>query len=409
MDSNDNAEEACIDLDDACLIDFLQMAPTAELVASLRAKDSDDKFGASPQAALLKCLRHPTAVSYPPGRPYREKLLTQSVLAAERDGCELNDELAEAHAEALTENPDNRTETDNWCYKTFVLDCCCADDDNETRDGVARDERHRSHTSTTASVSNALPITIKTHPNLFEGGTGCHEWAAGFTLAELIVSFPKVFESKIVAEIGPGVGVSAVCLAKQTNCKTIHLLDREPETLGNLTSNLGVNGVGVVANIGTNDGLVNDDDTLRTVAGKIVHPPICLTRLDWFDFNEQVMADLKVDVVIAADVLYDPLDVPGVLDATKALLGVRREVDSIDKGARNKFHFLQRNEKCAIFVSALRQPATLALFEKVATERGFEPIDVTAVLPVHQSVGFRRLGSVQRTEIRVHVLRPPVE
>jgi hypothetical protein len=165
----------------------------------------------------------------------------------------------------------------------------------------------------------------------------------------------------------------------------------------------------VVANIGTNDGLVNDDDTLRTVAEKIVHPPICLTRLDWFDFNEQVMADLKVDVVIAADVLYDPLDVPGVLDATKALLGVRREVDSIDKGARNKFHFLQRNEKCAIFVSALRQPATLALFEKVATERGFEPIDVTAVLPVHQSVGFRRLGSVQRTEIRVHVLRPPVE
>ena len=74
------------DLSDACLVDLLQMAPTADVLENLRDEDPERGFGAKAQAALLRCLRHPLVVAHPPGRPYRERLLKLAALAAERDG-----------------------------------------------------------------------------------------------------------------------------------------------------------------------------------------------------------------------------------------------------------------------------------------------------------------------------------
>lgn len=39
-------------------------------------------------------------------------------------------------------------------------------------------------------------ITLKLAMNLFEGATGCHEWEAGFLLAEFILSNPGVFKGR---------------------------------------------------------------------------------------------------------------------------------------------------------------------------------------------------------------------
>jgi hypothetical protein len=212
------------DLSDACLVDYLQMAPTADVLEILRDEDPERAFGAKAQAALLRCLRHPVAIAHPPGRPYRERLLKLAVIAAERDGLELDDGVAEAHAEALCEP---RT-GDQWCHKTFVLDV------------APREE-------TTERKQRPVRITVRTHPNLFEGGTGCHEWAAGFALAELVASHAERFANKRVVEIGPGVGVAAIALAKITRppyfASALTLLDRDNETLANLAANLELNGI----------------------------------------------------------------------------------------------------------------------------------------------------------------------
>ena len=39
-------------------------------------------------------------------------------------------------------------------------------------------------------------ITLKLALNLFEGATGCHEWEAGFLLAEFVFSNPEVFKGR---------------------------------------------------------------------------------------------------------------------------------------------------------------------------------------------------------------------
>lgn len=41
-------------------------------------------------------------------------------------------------------------------------------------------------------------ITLRLSLNLFEGGTGCHEWEAGFFLAEFIMNFPSLFQGHTI-------------------------------------------------------------------------------------------------------------------------------------------------------------------------------------------------------------------
>lgn len=410
------------DLSDACLVDLLQMAPTADVLENLRDEDPERGFGAKAQAALLRCLRHPLVVAHPPGRPYRERLLKLAALAAERDGLAVDDGLAEAHAEALCEQ---RT-SDQWCHKTFVLDV------------------HRPPPPRDVGMSSPALITARVSPNLFEGGTGCHEWAAGFFLAELIVSHgAELFAGKRVAEIGPGVGVAATALAALTfpPLAALTLLDRDNETLTNLAANLAINGVASTINAHENDtknnksetnvreergdrlegnrldaptgvGAFREDETKRKQSASTPTTP-SLARLDWHDFDPAALASIRADAVVAADVLYDPTNVPALLDVTAALLGRRKKKEETPGAGvdANRGVWKRKNdtddEPFALFVSAVRQPATLALFARLAAERGFEPEDVTETLGVAPGVGFRRLAEAQRAEIRVHALRPP--
>lgn len=394
------------DLSDACLVDLLQMAPTADVLENLRDEDPERVFGAKAQAALLRCMRHPLVVAHPPGRPYRERLLKLAALAAERDGLAVDDGLAEAHAEALCEQ---RT-SDQWCHKTFVLDVHRPppprDVGTSPFSGANPDPRCRD----AAMFRSPALITARVSPNLFEGGTGCHEWAAGFFLAELVVSHgAELFAGKRVAEIGPGVGVAATALAALTRppLAALTLLDRDNETLTNLAANLAINGVssrGVGA---------TEDETKRKQSASTPTTP-SLARLDWHDFDPAALASIRADAVVAADVLYDPTNVPALLDVTAALLGRRKKKEETPGAGvdANRGVWIKKNdadEPFALFVSAVRQPATLALFARLAAERGFEPEDVTETLGVAPGVGFRRLAEAQRAEIRVHALRPPVE
>ena len=417
----------CPDLSDACLVDILQMAPTADVLEILRDEDPERKFGAKAQAALLRCLRHPVAVAHPPGRPYRERLLKLAALAAEHDGLVVDDALAEAHAEALCEPRAG----DQWDHKTFVLDFRPRDVVSETSFAATDASALRDAGSTTTprvlvsprehTPEAPLVITARTHSNLFEGSTGCHEWAAGFALAELVVSHPSRFAGKRVVEIGPGVGVASSALAKSPHSplEALTLLDRDHETLANLAANLAINGVPIsTPETGENE-LAPDPRGAAAPTPRTRATRVALRRLDWHDFDPTRLRAIRAEIVVAADVLYDPTDVSALLDVTAALLGARREeratlrgggdgdVETFSESRATDEQGVPDDEAFALFVSAVRQPATLALFARLAAERGFEPADVTETFAAVPGAGFRRLSKARRAEMRVHALRPP--
>ena len=206
------AQAATLSSDDGsapadALVDYLRMANTADVLAAIRAsagvggaEDGDgdgdangdgdgdarsaregglEGFGAAAQRALVAILEHPISVLHPPGRAYRARLLKAAALAAERSGDDLDDRLAEAHAATLVA-PDD----DGWCHKTF------------------------------AYGPSHLAVTVRAHVNLFEGGTGCHEWPAGFYLAEIAATHPHIFAGRRVVELGAGTGITAAVVAR---------------------------------------------------------------------------------------------------------------------------------------------------------------------------------------------------
>ena len=394
------------DLDDV-LVDFLQMRPSADVLAATR-RDGDERAS---QRAIVRLLRHPLAAANPPGRAYLLRLLRDAVLRAEAAGADVDDDLADAHADALL-RPD-----DGWCFKTYVLG---------------------------ARASPRAAISLRLSPDMLRGGTGCHDWDAGFYLAELFWSFPELLANRRVVEIGAGAGVAAVAAA-DARPATLTLCDRDPEALANLAENLRRNGVALdetSGDAGDRDGDrerdhgvpgtdVGDGDEERPLPGTSPSgtggsPLVSTLRLDWDDFDPRVAAGLAADLVVGADVLYDPTNIDGVLDAVAALIGgappprgfeESGEDDSSERSLARSGAFGSaasdetdaafvaetRARRRALLVTALRQPETLLAFERRARDRGFELSDVTARARPVDGSAFRRLD-VDRGRMRVHVL-----
>ena len=419
----------------AALVAYLQMAPAAEVIDACRrcedprgetegaesSSQTHSSFGDVAQDALHRCVTHPIATSHPPTKAYIARLLKLATIEAERGGQTLNDRLVGHLVQQtfLKQQPDD-TEA-GWCSKTYAYGELPqgSDTDDEDTDGDV--------------LANWRTVSFRMHRNMFEGGTGCHEWHAGFYLAELAATHPKIFDGRTVLELGAGCGLAATVMARggtsessspREGCRGVPsrliLTDADADALVNLTGNLAANDVAVGEEKDTNP--IDDNRTKQNA----VH--VTTARLDWEDFDVDTLRGYRPDLIVASDVLYDPLNITPLLNVCGCLLGVDEESFG-DGDGDNQNHNHDRshipgddesapagswlddvaNERRAVFVTTLRQPETLAKFEMEATARGFEPRDVTAdVFDVIGADGlFERVRGLDRRDMRVHVLRPP--
>ena len=182
------------------LLEYLQTSPVPEVVDAVfeaaADDDDDDDDDDDAQSLLLRILRHPLARRSPPAASYRARLLKAFVLRLEETGTEVSDALADAHAALLLgRGGDDGDEKDDgaWGWRTFAYRARggshrhppppppppLPDDDDDGDDGDAL----------TRALADAevRAVSIRASRNLFEGGTGCHAWRAGFHLAEMIL------------------------------------------------------------------------------------------------------------------------------------------------------------------------------------------------------------------------------
>eukprot|EP00854_Cymbomonas_tetramitiformis_P012981 gene12981-15343_t len=191
------------------------------------------------------------------GRDYCERLLKRTILAAEEDSQEvaflkafiraardrdrrsqfLNarrigyelESSSGASQGASTSCEDEETE---WCYKTFAY--TAAEDALDSRD--LQDD-------SLPTPERASLVTLRVSPNLFAGGTGCHDWDAGFYLVGpqnppclLATNHPlSHLGYQSVFRDGKWWSLDAALGWRQSAC--------DPETIANLQYNLEINGV----------------------------------------------------------------------------------------------------------------------------------------------------------------------
>ncbi|TRZ24177.1 hypothetical protein HGM15179_002863 [Zosterops borbonicus] len=293
----------------------LRSLPWPELEQSLStAPDSAALLG----DILGKTILHPLCVKYPPSAKYRRCFLTELIKKLESTAAEPLDELYEALAAVLKE------EESPHCYKNYIL---------PTGDSVSLGE-------STALISG--------------GTTGLVTWEAALALAQWALHNPSVFRDRTILELGSGVGFTGIAICKSCQPRTFIFSDCHPRVLRQLGENIRLNGLTPEP-----DGTWSSQTQSQGQEGegeKCQNTNVIVAELDWSSVTEKQLLGLRADVVIAADVVYDP-------EIISALVGMLQKLSTsrADRKAPEVF-----------IASTIRNPDTYQLFQAELDKSGIK-------------------------------------
>ncbi|CAJ1075598.1 protein-lysine N-methyltransferase EEF2KMT [Xyrichtys novacula] len=192
------------------------------------------------------CL-HPLCQKFPPSTRFRRLFLSELIKRQEAAGCDPLDELYDALSKVVG------TEETTECYKSYIL---------PGGDAVSL-------------LENVAFIS--------EGTTGLVTWEAALYLAEWALDHQHVFTGRTVLELGSGVGLTGITICRSCSPSRFIFSDCHPSVLQKLRKNVELNGL------------------MEQTA-----PVVSVEELDWMAVTEEEIKQLRADVVIAADVVYDP-------------------------------------------------------------------------------------------------------
>ncbi|XP_052536234.1 protein-lysine N-methyltransferase EEF2KMT isoform X1 [Tympanuchus pallidicinctus] len=299
---------------------------------------------------LHQTVLHPLCVRFPPPASYRRRFLTELIKKHESTAADPLDELYDALAPILNEEESTR------CYKSYLLPsfpgCSTA------------------VSCSTVPVLTSLSPTCDLQPSgeavtlsesvaiISQGTTGLITWDAALHLAEWAMENPKVFTNRTVLELGSGVGFTGLVICKTCNPKTYVFSDCHHAVLKQLTENIRLNGFTLEPET------TNPAQGQEAEGQECQQPKLLVAELDWRSVTEQQLLALHADVVIAADVVYDP-------EVTLALIGVLR-----------KFSTSRADRKPEIYVAlTVRNADTYHVFQAELDKAGIR----WQIIPAHSS------------------------
>ncbi|KAL6780377.1 hypothetical protein ACKKBF_B13385 [Auxenochlorella protothecoides x Auxenochlorella symbiontica] len=289
-------------------------------------------------------MRDPYHASHVIDVDYHRRLCKALFAAAERSDDGVTDALADEFQKRQCAVQQSRS---GWCQKVWTY-------------GVTGPAL--GHLGTTASDGASGCIALGLSHDMLAGSTGCHEWEAGFWLAEYVLSNLAAFAGKHCVELGCGAGVVGVALAR-VGAASVLCTDGSPEAVANCDANLRLNGVGA-------------GDNVRTAL------------LRWED---DPAGGPTPDCILGADLLYDPRAVAPLLHAVTWLL--QNTASHGGKGER-------RAPAAALIATVERNPDTLALFEREAERHAFLQARRVAV-PRVQAVSWHEFEALEAARPRL--------
>ncbi|KAK1401585.1 FAM86 domain-containing protein [Heracleum sosnowskyi] len=216
-------------------------------------------------------------------RPYLKRFLKKLIVEVESTGAYVLEEFYEQ-------------------YATFMISV----KDDDMAKGLSRILKSVSFLfPDDCSNFGKLVIPLQCSLNLLEGDTGCSIWPSSLFLSEFILSFPEKFSGKTCFEVGSGVGLVGICLA-HVRASKVTLSDGDLSSLANMKLNLDLN------QLSPKSGLLEPS---REVECKY---------LPWESASECELQDIMPDLVLGADVIYDPLCIPHLIRVLSIILRQRK-------------------------------------------------------------------------------------
>nr|XP_057904558.1 protein-lysine N-methyltransferase EEF2KMT [Doryrhamphus excisus] len=207
------------------------------------------------------CL-HPHCKKFPPSARYRKYFLGELIRRVEAADCEPLDQLYDALGEVLSAQEGAEG------YRTFLLPCG----------------------GTVSLLENRALIS--------EGTTGLVTWDAALYLAEWALDHPQTFAGRKVLELGSGLGFTGVTVCRSCGPSKYVFSDGHGSVLRRLEDNV----------------------RLNRLFQEETPPEVSVEELDWSNVTEEHLDAIDADVVIAADVVYDPDIVPVLVQLLSRIL-----------------------------------------------------------------------------------------
>lgn len=219
---------------------------------------------------MKETVMHKLNVNYPVKTDYQIAFIKYIIQSLEREGCEeVHDCVYEQLAVKLKE------EKSDFSYKNFLL-----------------------------QEDDSYALTIKESNSFIrDGTTGLKLWPASMALAEFILQNESLFNGKSILELGSGAtGFVGMVLVKSCRPERVFLSDCHDSVIETLIENVSLNLVKLNAKPLGKSLLVRH--RLKVPDG----PELGVLNLPWEHVDkheEELKQDLKPDVLLAADVVYD--------------------------------------------------------------------------------------------------------
>ncbi|CAA0832338.1 S-adenosyl-L-methionine-dependent methyltransferases superfamily protein [Striga hermonthica] len=308
--------------------------------------------------------------------PYLKRFLKKLIFEIESGGGLVLDELYEQYASYMISLQDDEADQGN----SRVLKTITFLFPNGDSSGFG-------------SCLENLEVPLRCSVNMLEGDTGCSIWPSSLFLSEFIISYPELFANKSCFEFGSGVGLVGVCLAYVKASKVI-LSDGDLSTLANMKVNLELNHL---------------SPRNHTLGNLLHHDMVNIVCLPWESASEDDLRCFAPDVILGADIIYDPSYLPHLVRVLVVLL----KNSHSDSEINNSREFCAPQEekttgrvlpngglgRVAYFASVIRNIDTFNCFVELAEGANLVVTDLTENVRVSTFLPYLR--SYPRSTIRL--------
>ncbi|KAK9086653.1 hypothetical protein Syun_029047 [Stephania yunnanensis] len=255
-----------------------------------------------------------------PSGVYVRSFLKKVIVDVESSGGEVLDELYERFAYYMTSLQENGSDGGNLRFSktiSFLFPDGCVE--------VAR-----------YHISKKLAVLLQCSLNILEGDTGFAVWPSSLFLSEFILTYPEIFSNKYCFEVRKlmldsisslaaksidtssesqeylkhdCVGLVGICLAYVKASKVV-LSDGYMSTLENMKLNLELNQLTAATDM--SPGTVQDANTVQC------------KYLQWESASVSNLQGFQPDIILGADVIYNPSCLPDLIKVLSVLLSLKK-------------------------------------------------------------------------------------